>query len=289
MGIALAMVKLLMRDGKKDPFKGSVITAGKQEIFATFKDITKWAEEMDFPLKSEVKKDLINKGWLKKNENVEDIAFFRLLGFDRIESLDSNDFEKCTIVHDLNQDIPQELHNQFDLIFDGGTSEHIFDFPKVLENYYKLLKVGGRIIHALPASNFVDHGFYMFSPTLFYDYYTANQWDIVDALFFRHSYRHDRRLWDIYNYKPGSLNRHTYGGLNRGLYGTFFVARKKAASIFDASVQQGFYLRAWNNKPEDKKALKLFRALPPGLREVIHYFITRIVPLKYFMKRIARY
>jgi hypothetical protein len=175
------------------------------------------------------------------------------------------------------------------LVFDGGTSEHVFNIPKVLENYHKMLKVGGRIIHASPTSNYVDHGFYMFSPTLFYDYYLANRWEIIEALFICHSYRHDKRLWDIYRYTPGCLNSHSYGGLNKGLYATFFIARKRADSTFNAPVQQGYYLKVWDNKTNESWAKRIFRSLPGSLRGFIHYILTSIVPLRYYLKRVARY
>jgi hypothetical protein len=37
-----------------------------------------------------------------------------------------------------------------------------------------MLKVGGRLIIMVPASNSIDHGFYSFSPTLFFDYFADN-------------------------------------------------------------------------------------------------------------------
>ena len=61
------------------------------------------------------------------------------------------------------------------MIIDGGTMEHIFHIPNVLNNIYRMLRVGGRIIHISPSSNYVDHGFYSFSPTLFYDFYQTNK------------------------------------------------------------------------------------------------------------------
>ena len=36
----------------------------------------------------------------------------------------------------------------------------------------KLTKIGGMIIHALPANNFCGHGFWQFSPELFYELYS---------------------------------------------------------------------------------------------------------------------
>jgi SAM-dependent methyltransferase len=120
-----------------------------------------------------------------------DITLFQSLGFDSVESMDYSDYESPTHVHDFNLPVPDELHEQYDVIFDGGTLEHIFNFPESLKNIYKLLKVGGVVIHASPSSNHVDHGFYMFSPTVFYDYYLSNGFEIIKSYIFEYERRHD--------------------------------------------------------------------------------------------------
>lgn len=35
------------------------------------------------------------------------------------------------------------------------------------------------MIHASPSHNHADHGFYVFNPTIFYDFYTANGFDVI--------------------------------------------------------------------------------------------------------------
>lgn len=293
MGIARAMVKLLMREGKRENYSGHILTIGRQVTWVkTAQDLEKWAREMNFQLNPAAKTFLSNKK-LIKNNYMTDIVLFSSLGFNKIDSLDYSDFEQCKITHDLNKDVPAELHNKYDLIFDAGTSEHVFNLPKVLENYHKMLKVGGRLIHALPSSNHVDHGFYMFSPTLFWDYYSANNWDIKDALFFRYSKKHDTELWDIYNYVPGCLDRFSFGGLNKGLYGVFFVVKKTDKSTFHASVQQGFYLNIWKSQKTSitwKK--RIVAMLPEWLKLILHplhdYIFSKI-PLRFYLKIIGRY
>jgi hypothetical protein len=46
------------------------------------------------------------------------------LGFE-VSSVDASDYEGATIVHDLNIPIPRELVEQFDIVWDGGTLEHV--------------------------------------------------------------------------------------------------------------------------------------------------------------------
>ncbi len=301
MGMSRGGIKLMMREGKRERYSGRVLTAGRQDIFATADNLEQWAREMDYVLAPGWKKNFSPKeGTKKKGKTITDGALFLALGFDELESMDYSNFEGCTIVHDLNKDIPIQYHDRYDLIFDGGTSEHIFDLPKVLENYNKMLKPGGRIIHVAPSSNHVDHGFYMFSPTLFSDYYLSNNWNIQDSLFFQYSPRHDKDLWNVYQYQPGCLDRLSFGGLSKGMYGIFFVAGKTGESSFDADVQQGMYKSMWSNhdgKNEISSKNKSFfqgigDLLPPGIREIIlPYYLLLLakVPLKYHLKLIARY
>ena len=301
MGISRGMIKLLMREGKNEKYAGNVLTAGRQDIYATADNIRKWAEEMEFHLASNLKIHISDKEGFREKSYITDETLFLALGFDKIDSMDYSDYEECTVVHDLNIDVPHEFHNRYDLIFDGGTSEHIFHLPKVLENYNRMLKVGGRIIHALPSSNHVDHGFYMFSPTLFVDYYSSNKWSITDSLFFQYFPQHDTKLWNIYSYMPGCLDRYSFGGFHKGMYGIFFVAQKTKKSTFNASVQQGSFLRTWNSsgmKPlttdESTKSLwkHLFNLLPSRLRNIIgpiFYKVSCKFPARFYLKLVARF
>lgn len=301
MGIARAIIKLFMSEGKRERFGGNVLTVGRQHVFGTMKHLQRWADEMDFPLKPNLKMSLSNKEEFKEEGYITDITLFHSLGFDSIESIDLSNYEQCTIIHDLNNNVPENLYNKYDFIYDGGASEHIFNFPKVLENYHRMLKVGGRIVHSLPSSNHVDHGLYMFSPTLFFDYYLANNWEIIESLFIKYSQKYNVRLWDIYKYAPGCLDRYSFGGL-RGLYTIFFIVKKRDNSTFTASVQQGSYLKLWNTplviktksstKISTSWIKRIANRLPYGLKGVLQSLVNHIamkIPLKFNLELIARY
>lgn len=291
MGITRPAIKLLMREGKREEFFGDILTAGRLDIYATLEDLVKWAKEMKFNLRSIEKAFTSEKDEFKRKGFITDRTFFQSIGFNNVDSIDCNDYEQCSIVYDLNTDIPKGLYNKYDLILDSGTSEHIFNLPKVLENYFKMLKVGGRIIHILPASNHIDHGFYMFSPTLFYDYYSANNWKIIDSLFIKSNSKHERQPWDIYKYEPGKLDVLACGGFRKGIYLSFIVACKKISSTFDAAVQQGYYLRNWETSSGETiaRGKQLARMLPEFIKKFAFYQIAPRIPLKYYLRHIARY
>ena len=111
--------------------------------------------------------------------------FFKLLGFSEVSALDISDYEGANIVADLNDpDLPSKVSRQFDLVYDSGTIEHIFDAPTALRSIAKLVKVGGAVVHATPCNGFVDHGFWQVSPDLYKAFYAHAGFDILTVALF---------------------------------------------------------------------------------------------------------
>jgi SAM-dependent methyltransferase len=94
--------------------------------------------------------------------------FFKHLGTVHLDSMDYSDYEGASVIHDMNQPIPPALREEYDLVFDGGTLEHVFNFPIAIKNCMEMLKPGGRFIAATPANSYFGHGFYQFSAELFF-------------------------------------------------------------------------------------------------------------------------
>jgi SAM-dependent methyltransferase len=94
--------------------------------------------------------------------------YFTLLGAREVVSVDVSDYEGATIVHDMGEPIPEAFREQFDLVYDGGTLEHVFDFPRAIKNCLEMVKVGGHFCCSSPGNNLFGHGFYQFSSELFY-------------------------------------------------------------------------------------------------------------------------
>ena len=93
---------------------------------------------------------------------------FEALGAMQVETMDNSAFEGAKLIHDLNQPIASEWKEQFDVVCDGGTLEHVFNFPVALRNAMELVRPGGRLFIHTCANNWCGHGFYQFSPELFY-------------------------------------------------------------------------------------------------------------------------
>ena len=101
---------------------------------------------------------------------------FGLLG-STLDCVDIHASRGCERIVDLN--VPQEL-GEYDLVIDAGTIEHCFHIGQANNNAAGAVKVGGRIFHSPPMS-MGNHGFYNLNPTLFFDFYTQNDW-VLDNL-----------------------------------------------------------------------------------------------------------
>src|SRR5262245_62077313 len=83
--------------------------------------------------------------------------FFEALGVKQIYSMDASDFEGATFVHDLNRPLPAELKERFDTVYDGGTLEHVFNFPTAIQNCMEMVRLGGRFVMHTCANNLCGH------------------------------------------------------------------------------------------------------------------------------------
>lgn len=239
--------KLLLQEGMRRPFQGQrLLTLGRQDINFTYDLLEKAAKELGARLCHPDPITLSHQATAALQGKISDDSFFKALGFSSVAALDYSSFESARHIFDLNSEaVAENLVGSFDVIIDGGTIEHVFHIPNALNNIHEMLSKNGRIVHMSPSSNHIDHGFYMFSPTLFWDFYKTNGYEINTFQVFRYTQRPSIDAWEISEYKPGCLNAVSFGGLDDGMYGIFCVATKTKDSTGDRIPQQGLYLRAW--------------------------------------------
>jgi hypothetical protein len=94
--------------------------------------------------------------------------FLRLLGAREVRSFDASSYEQATDVADFNRPVHVRHKSRFTAVVDAGTLEHIFNFPVAIQNCMEMIEVGGHFVAITPANNFFGHGFYQFSPELFF-------------------------------------------------------------------------------------------------------------------------
>jgi SAM-dependent methyltransferase len=249
MGISIDMARALMQEGARRKFEGKIITLGVQDIFLDAGTFTSILNE--FQVNPRLKLELSAKPSLSKDGFISDASFFKSIGFNDLLRLDATDYEGADIIFDLNRkmqllggadvkDGPRSALGEVDVVLNGGTLEHVFNVPVVLENIFKMLKIGGRVIHVAPCSNHIDHGFYMFSPTFFSDYLVANKFELNEFKIVKY-YPDTSRRWETLDYVPGTLTGISMGGADNAMYATYIVATKQSSSTWDVVPQQGMY------------------------------------------------
>jgi hypothetical protein len=167
--------------------------------------------------------------------------FFRACGIDETVCLDISDYEGADVIFDLNcRRLPQELLSRFGCILNGGTLEHVFDLPTALTSITRMLKPGGIVIHHLPVHNWVDHGFYQFSPTLMFDYYSAAKFEILESvgLLFHPS---GNEPWEVIPIPPQGFGQGLCGSFGTQAMLCVFVARKTAETLDRTIPMQSLY------------------------------------------------
>lgn len=234
MGLATGLMPFLMQEGARRPWSGDVLTLGRQNIAVTGKDLTRL--NADPSLRCLVRQPI------SSDDRLSDHQLFRALGFDRVFALDINAYENADYIVDMNAAcVPSHLQGRFDLVFDGGTLEHVFDIATALRNTCQMVKPGGRIMHMGPMSNCADHGFYSFSPVLFADFYSANKWDIHRITVAR--FEPDTDFWELTDYHPNDYG--TLGQLGGGAYLVLVCVQATSESTFDLIPQQSFFKKLW--------------------------------------------
>jgi len=222
-------------------------------------------------------------------------AFWRVLGARRHETMDASPYEGATLTHDLNLPVPQRLHEQFTAVCDGGTLEHVFDFPRALRNCLEMIKPGGHFLGLTPANNFFGHGLYQLSPELYFRALNAaNGFQIERMYAIELGWCH--RWFEVAN--PATSGARV-SLINRYPVLLFLQAKKLGTvPLFDRAPQQSDYADKWASatpashatptllpgiaRPSQNRLL----ALAPRLCRAFEYFVhTRFNPAFSFRHR----
>ena len=243
------------------------LTLGRQELFMDLADLRKLALAQGI-------------GTLEQLKHLEDSQgysepLFELLGAKRVDSMDASGYEQATIVHDLNVPVPSALHNRFTCIVDGGTIEHVFHFPNAIKSCMDMLELGGHYIGITPANNQMGHGFYQFSPELYFRVFgAANGFEVRTMLV--------RAAKDWYEVTdPETLGERTEF-VNSLPVSLIVVARKCAVVGEFHTPQQSDYAAAWRSTDP---ARSNERRLNEG---AVHHLARKVLPtsIKTWLNRV---
>jgi SAM-dependent methyltransferase len=220
--------------------------------------------------------------------------FKRFLGTERLDAIDNSDFEGASLTHDLNVPVPAGWEQQYDAVIDGGTLEHIFNFPSALANCMRMVKTGGRLFIFTPANNQLGHGFYQFSPELFFRTLSPDRGFEVErivAVQFRYAGTEHGALSDSYRVEdPASVgSRITLVNSHPVTLMIQAVKNEHRSDPFASFPQQSDYTKIWDAgdqdaAPPERAASSLLRAparlakkiLPRGVEQRLRNEYDRV-------------
>jgi hypothetical protein len=208
-------------------------------------------------------------------------GFLRFLGAREIDSFDYSNYEGATVVHDMNLPIPDQHKGKYSLVIDGGCLEHIFNFPTAMKSCMEMLKVGGHLAAATPCNNYVGHGFYQFSPELYFRVLSHANGFKVEAAFLVEE-RQNTIWWRVLD--PEEVrSRVTVTTDSPALL--YVLARKSHdAPLFERYPQQSDYAALWTGQDAPTKGnslrqrvarslawrrRRLLAAVPPVVRDLL--------------------
>jgi FkbM family methyltransferase len=90
------------------------------------------------------------------------------LGGEPWSVMDNSAYEGAAVIHDLNEPLPEDLAGRFDTVIDIGTLEHVFNIATAMKSMAEAVRVGGRFLCLNIANNHLGHGFWQFSPEVFF-------------------------------------------------------------------------------------------------------------------------
>jgi hypothetical protein len=246
MGIDVHGLNFL-RYAKTQKAFGKTVTIGRQEIHFSTLPIIKKITSKRFRLNHVFCEPLLKDAF----------------GASTVDSIDNSNYQKATILQDMNQPLKSKYLHHYDTVIDGGCLEHVYQIPQALKNLSLLCKEMGQIIHILPANNACGHGFWQFSPELFLSLYSEKNGFINTEIFltdfidFRHWYK-------VNPQSPGTrINIYSHSEV-------FILVRTvlRSKKFSHESVQQSDYVFEWSQSKKEENinsegfTKKIFKRLP---------------------------
>ena len=268
MGLDINSVRFLIDASRRGTKFGEVLTFGRQDLNVFPARMVKLLEAHGFNAAA-------FKGDAKA---LHAEPCFLSLGASKVYSMDVSGFEGASFIHDLNQPIGPELNERFDVVYDGGTLEHVFNFPTALKNCMQMVRVGGRFFTHTVANNWCGHGFYQFSPELFYRALSQENGFEVERLV-AHRAGPYGRWYEVAD--PERIHSRVELLTFSPLMLLIQARRVKLTAIFAASPQQSDYTPRWRNQaasaPDGAPAPNPYAAprpwlarFLPGLARLLH-------------------
>jgi SAM-dependent methyltransferase len=236
MGFDCATIQILLTAREAGVSFDRVLTIGRQWLCSTREEMRAVMTRHGINLNAMQATEIFTeqKGYCE--------PLLKLLGARRIDSIDASNYEGASILHDMNRPLPDTYRDQFSVVIDGGSLEHVFDFPRALKNCMEAVALGGHFIGITPSNNLMGHGFYQFSPELFFRVFSpANGFRIVKMIIYECPWK---SVWyEVVD--PEQVQRRVELTNSRPAYLIVWAKKTASVPIFHQPPQQSDYLAMW--------------------------------------------
>lgn len=242
MGLNIHALRLMFHAKRQGANLDRVVTIGRLDVLVTPRQLEEEFAAFRDPLEPGEATQLIH----AEDRFCEPIV--RRMGAKTVDALDASDYEGANVVHDLNRPLPEEQKKKYSLLLDGGTLEHVFNFPEALKSCMAMVEVGGHVLFTLPANNEMGHGFYQFSPELFFRALSDTNGFEMKGLYLAPIYRDGEWL----KVKDPAIVRQRVGH-NRTIDETgllILAKRVREVPLFEQPPQQSDYSVKWEDSDQ---------------------------------------
>jgi SAM-dependent methyltransferase len=226
MGIDIDSAKFLRSEVKRGLDLGNMLTLGHQAVYMDHESYRALIASLEVSCLEYFFAD----------------DFFHGLDAKSVDVMDVSNYEGANVLHNLNEPVGRELVEKYDCVFDGGALEHVFNLPQAFKNCMEMVKVGGHFIIIAPTNAYCGHGFYQFSPELFYSALSAENGYAVEKMLFVH-----REQWYAVR-KPAEIRQRVELLTDEPTL-LFITARRiERRPVFAQWPQQSDYVATWIGK-----------------------------------------
>ncbi len=176
--------------------------------------------------------------------------FFKLMGARETDSIDASAYEGASNVLDMNQPVKEDLKGRFTVVIDGGSLEHVFNFPTAIRNCMEMVQCDGHFIGIVPCNNYMGHGFYQFSPELFFRIFTEPNGFKMEKMVLYES-APQARWYGVCD--PEEIGRRAEVRTRRNTLLIILARRIAMKPLFTAMPQQSDYAALWQERKADGK------------------------------------
>jgi len=235
MGLDINGTKFLLFARQHGVDFARTATIGRQTMLATPDEVRSAHAHFDQELSAGESTGLVSETGFAE-------TFLTRLGARHVDSFDASGYEQATVVHDFNNPIGDGYKETYSVVLDGGTLEHVFDYPTAIKSCMQMVAVGGHFLSLSPANNQFGHGFYQFSPELFYRIFSPENGFILESILL-YEESPDTDWFEVAD--PEAVGERVTLTNSRPAMLALIARKTRAAEIFARPPQQSDYAAAW--------------------------------------------